>query len=97
MDEISINAYVLLCEQYNTLAQSFYQQHLDLKSQLEQLGAPADFLENPILANAQLEIQAGILQTAICAVVFEAFAASVVGYALQAHLDNAKNGCAVLH
>lgn len=74
MDEISINAYVPLCEQYNTLAQSFYQQHLDLKSQLEQLGPPADFLENPILANAQMELHAGIFQAAICAVVFEAFA-----------------------
>ena len=74
MEEISLNAYLPLCEQYNSLAQSFYQQHLDIKGQLAQLGKPADLLDNPSLAIAQNALTIGMLQTAICAVVFEAFA-----------------------
>lgn len=74
MEEISVNAYLPLCEQYNSLAQSFYQQHLEIKSQLTQLGKPADFLDNPSLASTQYELTIGMLQASISAVVFEAFA-----------------------
>lgn len=74
MEDISFIGYLPLCEQYNCLAQSFYQQHLEAKAQLSRLGGPADFLDNPVLANAQFELTMGVLQTAICAVVFEAFA-----------------------
>lgn len=74
MEEISVNAYLPLCEQYNSLAQSFYQQYLDIKGQLTQLGKPADLLDNPSLAITQNALTMGMLQTAISAVVFEAFA-----------------------
>ena len=53
MEEISVNTYLPLCEQYNSLAQSFYQQHLDIKDKIAQLGKSADLLENPSLANTQ--------------------------------------------
>ena len=74
MDNITVNSYLPLCEQYNSLAQSFFQQHLDLKAKLERFGKPIDFFENPILASKQNELTIGVLQTAIGAVVFEAFA-----------------------
>lgn len=74
MEEISVNTYLPLCEQYNSLAQSFYQQHLDIKAKIAQLGKSADMLENPSLANTQNMLTIGMLQTAISAVIFEAFA-----------------------
>lgn len=74
MNNITVNSYLPLCEQYNSLAQSFFQQHLDLKTELERFGKPIDFFENPVLASKQNELTMGVLQTAICAVVFEAFA-----------------------
>ena len=74
MEEISVNTYLPLCEQYNSLAQSFYQQHLDMKDKIAQLGKSADLLENPSLANTQNMLTIGMLQTAISAVIFEAFA-----------------------
>lgn len=74
MEEISVNAYLPLCEQYNSLAQSFYQQHLEIKDKLTQLGKPADLFDNQSTAITQNALTMGMLQTAICAVVFEAFA-----------------------
>lgn len=74
MDNIKIDAYVPLCEQYNSLAQSFFQQHLYYKNELNKLGKSVDYFDNPALASKQNEYTIAMLQTAICAVVFEAFA-----------------------
>lgn len=74
MEEISVNAYLPLCEQYNSLAQSFYQQHLEFYGQLTQLGKPVDLIDDPSLATTQNTLVLEMLQSAICAVVFEAFA-----------------------
>ena len=74
MKDISFNAYLPLCEQYNNVAQSFYQQHLDAKQQLTQFEESVDLLDNFNRAIAKAELEMGVLQTAICAVVFEAFA-----------------------
>lgn len=54
MNTMEFSGYVPLCEQYNGLAQSFYQQYLDAKEQKRDAMC--------------------LLQSAICAVVFEAFA-----------------------
>ena len=74
MEEISVNAYLPLCEQYNSLAQSFYQQYHEINDKLSQLGKPADLLCNPSLAIDKNVLTMRMLQSAICAVVFEAFA-----------------------
>lgn len=74
MDNIKVDAYLPLCEQYNSLAQSFFQQHLYFKNESKQLGKSVDYFDNPIQALKQNECAIAMLQTAICAVVFEAFA-----------------------
>ena len=73
MDNIKVDAYLPLCEQYNSLAQSFFQQHLYFKNESKQLGKSVDYFDNPIQALKQNECAIAMLQTAICAVVFEAF------------------------
>lgn len=74
MNDISINAYVPLCEQYNDIAQSFFQQYKDLRDEQASLGKPIDYFEKPNEAEHQTFLSIGILRTAIGAVVFEAFA-----------------------
>lgn len=74
MSEIQFNTYLPLCEQYNTLAQSFYQQYVDAKQELLLLGKNVDIMENIGLARTKSQLEMAMLQSAICAVVFEAFA-----------------------
>lgn len=74
MDEISVNMYMPLCEQYNSLAQNFYQQYLIQRNEAIRVGKSFDFFENPEAAILQSKRNIIILQLAICSVVFECFA-----------------------
>ena len=60
------DGYLTLCEQYDSMAQSFYIQYLDVKKRYE-------ITPNEVSIK-KMETYIGSLQSAICAVVFEALA-----------------------
>lgn len=74
MEDYSINCYISLCEQYEGMAQSFFQQYSDLKAKQAKLGNSIDYLENPVGGIQQTQLSLFILQAAISAIVFEALA-----------------------
>lgn len=74
MEEYSINCYLPLCEQYERMAQSFFQQYNDLNAKHTNLGKPKDYLEDPVGASVQMQLTLDILHAAIASIVFEAFA-----------------------